>query len=79
MRSKPLRLTMPRTAEWIDALRHAFGPDVVDAAIRNGIAGGSDFYASEAGIVIGHQLPRPAASFNADYLLQHRPPQGDSA
>lgn len=76
---KPLRQTMPRTAEWIDALRQAFGPDAVNAAIRNGLAGGSDFYASEAGSVIGHQLPPPGASFHADYLLQHRQPQGETA
>jgi len=79
MNRKPLRQTMPHTAEWIDAIREAFGLDVVNAAIRNGMAGGSDFYASESGHVIGHPLPPPGARFNADYLLQHRPPQGESA
>ena len=44
---------MPAVAAWVDELREAFGADGINAAIRNGVAGGSQFYAEEAGQVIG--------------------------
>lgn len=65
---KPMREAMPKVAEFIDACREAFGDEAVHRAIRNGLAGGSDFYASECGHVIGCQMPEPGASFTADQL-----------
>lgn len=51
--SKPMRQTMPTVAAWVDQLREAFGADTINAAIRNGVAGGAQFYAVEGGQVIG--------------------------
>ena len=68
MSRKPLRLIMPRVAEFIDALRDAFGREIIDQQIRNGLAGGTDFWASEGGHTIGHRPPEPGASFTADQL-----------
>jgi len=50
---KPLRQTMPTVAAWIDELREAFGADAINPAIRNGVAGGAAFYATENGHSIG--------------------------
>lgn len=55
--SKPLRQAMPETAALIDALRDAFGAETINDAIRNGMQGSTDFYASENGHQIGHKLP----------------------
>jgi hypothetical protein len=57
MSAKPLRQTMPTVAAWIDELRDAFGADTINRAIRNGVAGGSHFSASENGHSIGEPLP----------------------
>ena len=51
--SKPLRQTMPTVAAWIDDLREAFGADAINAAIRNGMAGGTHFHAEENGHTLG--------------------------
>lgn len=51
--AKPLRQTMPTVAAWVDELREAFGADGINAAIRNGVAGGAAFYATENGHSIG--------------------------
>lgn len=53
MGKKPLRQTMPTVAAWVDELREAFGADSINAAIRNGVAGGAAFYATEGGQTIG--------------------------
>ncbi len=66
--AKPLRQAMPRVAEFIDAAREAFGAAAVDRAIRNGMAGGTDFFASEAGHTVGHHAAAPGASFSFDDL-----------
>lgn len=50
---KPLRQNMPTVAAWIDELREAFGADAINPALRNGAAGGSQFYAEEGGHTIG--------------------------
>jgi len=71
--SKTLRLSMPHTAAWIDALRVAFGATQVDSAIRAGIDGQPTFYASENGQEIGTQCPPAAHSYSADQLLDIRP------
>ena len=66
--AKPLRQAMPRVAEFIDAAREAFGAAAVDRAIRNGLAGGTDFHASEGGHTVGHLPAAPGASFTFDQL-----------
>lgn len=53
--AKPLRQTMPTVAAWVDQLREAFGADAINPAIRNGVAGGAGFYATENGQTIGSE------------------------
>lgn len=48
---------MPTVAGWIDALRDAFGPDMINAAIRAGIDGQPTFHAKENGHAIGTPQP----------------------
>lgn len=50
---------MPKVAAWIDELRAAFGREVIDAAIRQGMRDGS-FCARENGHVVGCNHARPA-------------------
>lgn len=50
---KPSAEDMPFAAEIVKALRAEFGADMINAAFRNGLAGGSDFYARENGFEIG--------------------------
>lgn len=45
---KPMREAMPQTAAFIDALRLAFGKEVIDEAMRDG-----GLYAEENGHVVG--------------------------
>ena len=52
-KSKPLRQTMPTVAGWIDQMRDAFGPEMINSAIRAGIDGQPTFVARENGQVIG--------------------------
>lgn len=66
--AKPMRQAMPRVAEFVDAVREAFGAAAVNRAIRNGMAGGTDFFASEAGCTVGHRPAAPGASFSFDEL-----------
>lgn len=54
---KPLRQAMPTVAGWIDALRAAFGAEMIDAAIRAGIAGQHTFHAREGGHEVGTPIP----------------------
>lgn len=68
MTRKPLRQTMPWTAELIDALRAHFGATEIDQAIRNGLAGGTDFWASEQGVTLGNRPAPPGVSFAVDQL-----------
>lgn len=68
--SKPMRQAMPETAGFIDFLRDAFGADTVNAAIRNGVAGGAHFYAEENGQVIGSdRMPGRVEVSLADIVL----------
>ena len=53
MAGKPMRQTMPTVAAWVDELREAFGADGINAAIRNGMAGGTHFHAAENGHALG--------------------------
>lgn len=68
--SKPLRQSMPTVAAWIDELREAFGADGINASIRNGMAGGSDFYAEEGGEALGCEaMPGAISVCLADMVL----------
>lgn len=58
-----MRVAMPKVAEFIDLAREAFGAGAVNRAIRNGLAGGSDFFAREAGQTLGNELPTPGVRF----------------
>jgi len=55
--SKPLRITMPATAAFIDACREAFGADEVNAQIKLGMQGAKTFHARENGIEVGTTMP----------------------
>lgn len=70
--SKPesLRVQMPQTAAFIDALREAFGAAGIDAAIRAGIrAEPNRFHAIENGIEVGVRM----AGVEVDPILQWSP------
>lgn len=54
MSNKPLRDSMPQITEFIDALREAFGADVVNGSIRKGVSGVPGyFHATENGHEVG--------------------------
>lgn len=73
MSKKPLREAMPTVAAWIDDLREAFGADTINAAIRNGINGGTHFHASENGHEIGCEaMPGRHVVSAADMVLVKR-------
>lgn len=55
MKNKGLRQTMPGVAAMVDEFRQTFGAETINRAIKNGINGGSDFWAGENGIEIGHR------------------------
>lgn len=48
-----LREAMPATAAFIDAMRDAFGADMIHAAIRAGLDGQPTFWARENGQEVG--------------------------
>lgn len=56
-----LRDVMPDTAAFVDVMREVFGADVIDSAIRAGMAGETTFVAQEAGRTVGAvgTLPDP--------------------
>lgn len=58
--TKPLRQAMPETAAFIDAMRDAFGAEMINAAIKAGIDGQPTFHASENGQEIGTRAPYSA-------------------
>lgn len=53
-----LRTDMPQTAAWIDALRDAFGRDMIDAQIKKAMKGEPTFYAKEGEREFGTQAPQ---------------------
>lgn len=76
MAEKPLRDAMPTVAGWIDSLREAFGSEPINRAIRNGLGGGSHFYAEESGRVLGVEaMPGRHVVTAADMVLAK--PEGD--
>jgi len=48
-----MRDAMPETAAFVDAMRDAFGAELVDEAIRAGMRGAPRFVAVEAGRTVG--------------------------
>ena len=78
MDKKPLRQTMPTVAAWVDELREAFGVDGINSAIRNGVAGGAAFYATEGGHSIGCEALPGGRSFSLVDIVRVKPqPEGD--
>lgn len=76
-RQKPLRQSMPTVAAWIDDLREAFGADTINAAIRNGMAGGTHFHAEENGCEIGCEDALGSHVVSAaDMVLAKSEPEG---
>lgn len=55
MSKKNMRAEMPNTAAFIDALRNAFGTEMINEQIRKGMRGEPTFYAKEN----GHELGTP--------------------
>lgn len=53
--SKPgrLREAMPETAAFVDAMREAFGREMIDDIIARGMAGEPVFHSVEGGVEIG--------------------------
>jgi hypothetical protein len=74
---KPLRQTMPTVAAWIDELREAFGADAINPAIRNGVAGGAAFYATEGGQTIGCEAMPGGHVISAAHMVLSKPEGGD--
>ncbi|NYT59445.1 hypothetical protein H0A65_10995 [Alcaligenaceae bacterium] len=62
MNRKSMRVDMPQTAAFIDSLREAFGADMINEQIRQGIKGAATFYAREN----GHELGTPLKQGDRD-------------
>jgi len=60
-----LRASMPGVAALVDELREALGTEMVNAAIKSGMAGEGGFWAKENGVEVGSR-PRvfPGKSFS---------------
>lgn len=66
---------MPITADWIDALRAAFGREDIDAQIRRGMAGEPVFHAAEAGCEVGTRNASRNGSVTAAQMVIEKPTQ----
>lgn len=64
-----LRERMPTITAWLDDMRAAFGTDVINASIKDGIAGKPRFYAIENGVEVG-TMPPPKETTNVDVVLR---------
>lgn len=65
-----LRDAMPKTAEFIDALRAAFGAEEINAAIKKGVGGiPGKFYATENGQEVGTPFPECFSVGGDDLML----------
>lgn len=73
MAEKPLRHAMPTVAAWIDDLRAAFGAEGINAAIRNGVHGGTHFYAHENGQCIGSEGAPTGVAICTDRMVLQKP------
>lgn len=70
-----LREKMPGVTAWIDALRDAFGKEMVDQMIRIGLRDGT-FWAVEKGIVVGYP---PAAVLDKHFAELKIPEPAEEA
>ncbi len=70
---KPLRLAMPLTTAWLDALRAVFGEEGINAAIRAGMAGYAGFWASEGGHEVGTRPAEPTNAITAAQMVIVKP------
>ena len=66
--SKGPRETMPEIAGWIDRMREMFGAEVINEAIRAGLAGEPTFHAIERGVEIGTPLPASGPAWRGEGL-----------
>lgn len=65
-----LRDAMPKTAEFIDALREVFGAEEINAAIKKGVGGiPGKFHAIENGHQVGTPFPDTGFSVSGDALM----------
>lgn len=67
--AKPLRVSMPLVAVFIDECRASFGSEIVNEQIRKGMHGSPTFYASENGIEVGTKMPEPKKFITADKMV----------
>lgn len=67
--TKPLRVSMPVVAEFVDACRDAFGADMINEQIQLGRQGAQTFYACENGIEIGTRIAEPKIFITADRMV----------
>ena len=65
-----LRERMPTITAWLDDLRSAFGAEMINAAIKGGIAGQPTFWAEENGIVVGTPRLMPHGTISVDGYLR---------
>jgi len=64
-----LRDAMPKTAEFIDAMRAVFGKDAINAEIRKGVGGlPGHFHATENGQEVGTPFPEPQSPHESWFL-----------
>lgn len=70
-----LREKMPTVTAWIDDLRAAFGAEVINQSIRNGLAGGTDFWAEENGICVGNRKPEGVGITADKMFIKPSPPE----
>jgi len=70
---KNLRTEMPATAAIIDDLRAAFGAEVIEPAIRSGMAGVPLFYARENGREIGTRCAQRGTEINSAQMVIEKP------
>lgn len=76
MAEKPLRQAMPTVAAWIDELRAAFGAESINPAIRNGMAGGTQFFAQENGHTLGRDVRPGWDEITVAQMVLAKPEQG---
>lgn len=63
---------MPTTARWIGEMREAFGPETINAAIKDGLAGNGTFYAKENGIEVwSRPIIAPGAAINGNDIARN--------
>lgn len=73
-----MRNEMPNVTAFIDAMREAFGKEMIDRQIKRGMRGEPVFYAKENGHEVGTPMPPDAAcfiQFDADRWERKNPPK----